>query len=90
MSQGELLRPGDVGLSAGTVAARLAGPLEGIIDCGQAEGRARLIDLMRVRHDATVGDCGLDDTLAAVRYEMRKFADSEVLPYAHGWHRANG
>jgi (2S)-methylsuccinyl-CoA dehydrogenase len=41
------------------------------------------------RHDATIGDCGLDETLAAIRDQMRKFADSEVVPHAQEWHRAN-
>ena len=44
---------------------------------------------MRAHHDATVGDSGLDETLASIRDEMRKFADSEVAPHAHEWHRAN-
>ena len=30
---------------------------------------------MRHHHDATVGECGLEDTLVAIREEMRKFAD---------------
>ena len=34
---------------------------------------------MREHHGATVGDCGLDETLEAIREEMRKFADSEVV-----------
>jgi (2S)-methylsuccinyl-CoA dehydrogenase len=89
MSQGELLRPSDVGLSAVGVAARMAGPLEGLIARGQAERRARLIELICLRHDVSVGDCGLDDMLTAIRDEMRKFVDSEVLPHAHEWHRAN-
>jgi len=36
-----------------------------------------------------VGDCGLDDILDTMREEMRKFADSEVMPHAQEWHRAN-
>src|SRR5258706_9805599 len=44
---------------------------------------------MRAHHDATVGDCGLDETLATIRDEMRKFADSEVAPQAQQWHRTN-
>ena len=44
---------------------------------------------MGSRHDATVGDCGLDETLAAIRDQMRKFADSEVVPHAQEWHRQN-
>ena len=44
---------------------------------------------MREHHGATVGDCGLDDTLEAIREEMRKFAESEVVPHAHDWHLTN-
>ena len=54
-----------------------------------AENRARLVALMREHHGATVGDCGLDETLEAIRDEMRKFADSEVVPHAHDWHLTN-
>ena len=68
---------------------RMAGPLEGLIASGNVERRARLVELMRTHHDATVGDCGLDETLATIRDEMRKFADSEVMPHAHAWHRTN-
>src|SRR5262244_2404568 len=56
---------------------------------GNVERRARLIELMRAQHDATVGACGLEETLATIRDEMRKFADSEVAPHAHQWHRTN-
>ena len=56
---------------------------------GNDERRARLIELMASRHDATIGDCGLDETLAAIRDQMRKFADSEVVPHAQEWHRSN-
>jgi (2S)-methylsuccinyl-CoA dehydrogenase len=38
---------------------------------------------------ALAGDCGLDDTLEAMREQMRRFAASEVTPHAHGWHLAN-
>jgi (2S)-methylsuccinyl-CoA dehydrogenase len=89
MSQGEIVRPVDVGLSFAAVAARMTGPLEGLTGAGNAERRARLVELMRAHHDATVGDCGLEETLATIRDEMRKFADSEVMPQAQGWHRTN-
>ncbi|MGZ3289347.1 MAG: acyl-CoA dehydrogenase family protein, partial [Xanthobacteraceae bacterium] len=89
MSQGEIVRPADIGLAADTVAARLAGPLRDLSASGNVERRARLVELMRAHHGATVGDCGLDQTLATIRDEMRKFADSEVAPQAHQWHRAN-
>ena len=90
MSQGELVRPGDLGLSAAQVAARIKGNVEGLIVNGNtAERRARLVELMRESHNATVGACGLDDTLEPIREEMRKFADSEVVGHAQGWHRTN-
>jgi len=88
MSQGEIVRPADVGLSAAAVAECMAGPLEGLIG-GNVERRARLVALMRDRGDGTVGDCGLDDTLASIRDEMRKFADSEIVPQAQAWHLSN-
>jgi (2S)-methylsuccinyl-CoA dehydrogenase len=88
MSQGEIVRPADLGLAADSVAARLAGPLQALA-ASQLEHRARLVELMREHHDPAIGDCGLDDTLATIREEMRKFADSEVAPQAQQWHRTN-
>jgi (2S)-methylsuccinyl-CoA dehydrogenase len=89
MSQGEIVRPADLGLAAETVAARMAPALQGFGAQGNVERRARLVELMRAHPDATVGDCGLDEMLSTIRDEMRKFADSEVMPHAQGWHRTN-
>jgi (2S)-methylsuccinyl-CoA dehydrogenase len=89
MSQGEIVRPADIGLAGEAVAARLAGPVRELNAAGNVERRARLIELMQAHHGATVGDCGLDETLVTIRDEMRKFADSEVAPQAHQWHRTN-
>jgi (2S)-methylsuccinyl-CoA dehydrogenase len=88
MSQGEIVRPADLGLAGESVTARLAGPLHALA-ASQLEQRARLVELMRAHHDASIGDCGLDETLATIREEMRKFADSEVAPQAQQWHRTN-
>ena len=90
MSQGEVVRPSDLGLTPAQVAARLNRSIEILIAGGNtAERRARLIGLMRASHNATVGVCGLDDTLESIRDEMRKFANSEVIDFAQGWHRTN-
>ena len=90
MSQGEMVRPGDLGLSLEQVGARVSPALEQLIATGNtAENRARLVALMREQHGATVGDCGLDETLEVIREEMRKFAESEVIPHAHQWHLTN-
>jgi (2S)-methylsuccinyl-CoA dehydrogenase len=89
MSQGEIVRPSDLGLSLAQASARLA-PVEHLIASGNtAATRARLVELMRRHHGATVGDCGLDETLEAMREEMHKFAESEVAPHAQDWHRTN-
>ncbi|HEY5226467.1 MAG TPA: acyl-CoA dehydrogenase family protein, partial [Methylovirgula sp.] len=90
MSQGELVRPSDMGLTTAQVAARITPALESLVTTGNTpERRARLIELMRGGHGATVGMPGLDETLISIREEMRKFADSEVIGNAQGWHRTN-
>ncbi|MEJ2625246.1 MAG: acyl-CoA dehydrogenase family protein [Pseudolabrys sp.] len=90
MSQNEVVRPSDLGLTASQVAARITPAIDNLIATGNtAERRARLIELMRGSHNATVGVCGLDDMLETIRDEMRKFADAEVVGFAHDWHRTN-
>lgn len=90
MSQNEMVRPADFGLTAAQVAARFDRSVENLIAAGNtAERRARLIALMGQNQGATVGACGLDETLDSIRDEMRKFADSEVIPRAQQWHRTN-
>jgi (2S)-methylsuccinyl-CoA dehydrogenase len=88
MSPGEIVRPSDLGLSPALVAQRLGSILQGFTS-GTVERRARLIELMGAHHDATFGDCGLEETLNSIREEMRKFAESEVMPRAQQWHRQN-
>ena len=89
MSQGEVVRPSDLGLSSVQVAARIDAVESLIGDGNNAERRSRLIELIRTNHNATVGVCGLDETLESIREEMRKFADSEVIGNAQGWHLTN-
>ncbi len=90
MSQGEVVRPMDLGLTPAQVAARISPLVENLVATGNtAERRARLVELMRHSHHATVGVCGLDETLESIREEMRKFADSEVIGHAQSWHRTN-
>ena len=90
MSQGEVVRLTDLGVTSAQVAARMTPVVEGLLVSGNsAERRARLIALMRTRHAATVGACGLDDTLESIREEMRKFADTEVIGNAQKWHLTN-
>ena len=91
MSQGEMVRLGDLGLPASAVASFLTPEVEALMQNGNsAPHRARLVTLMGQQQGAaTVGDPGLDETLEAIRSEMRKFAAAEVEPYAHQWHLDN-
>ena len=90
MSQGEIVRLGDLGLSGAAVAARINPAVEHLIAYGNtAQRRARLAELMRQQQEATVGATGLEDTLDSIREEMRKFAEGQVVPHAQQWHLRN-
>jgi (2S)-methylsuccinyl-CoA dehydrogenase len=90
MSQGEIVRPSDMGLNTSAVAARMTPAIDHLISTGNtAPHRARLAELMRERQDGMVGACGLDETLDSIREEMRKFADGQVVPQAQQWHLRN-
>src|SRR4051812_16106316 len=90
ISQNEIVRPADLGLSLSAVAARMNSDVDALIATGNtAENRARLMELIGESHGATLGACAIDDTLESIRDEMRKFANSEVIEHAHGWHRTN-
>ena len=90
MSQGEIVRLSDLGLSPAAAVARLTPAIEHLISTGNtAQRRARLVELIRQHRDVTVGACGLEDTLDSIREEMRKFADDRVMPFAQQWHLKN-
>jgi (2S)-methylsuccinyl-CoA dehydrogenase len=90
MSQGEIVRLADMGLSTSAVAERVTPAVDHLISTGNtAPRRARLVELMRERQDGTVGACGLDEVLESIRDEMRRFADGQVMPHAHEWHLKN-
>jgi (2S)-methylsuccinyl-CoA dehydrogenase len=91
MNQAEFVRPSDFGLGADDLAAFRAGAVETLIARGNTPAvRARLMALIQGLHGAaTIGDTGLDDTLDAVREQMRRFAEDRVVPHAHEWHLKN-
>src|SRR5277367_359026 len=62
MSQGEIVRLSDLGLTPAAVAARLTPAVDHLIATGNtAARRARLVELIRQQNNATVGQCGLED-----------------------------
>ncbi|TRL35257.1 acyl-CoA dehydrogenase [Methylosinus sporium] len=91
MSQGEFVRLSDFGLSPADIAAARIPQVDGLVASGLTIGnRARLAELID-HHEAaeTIGATGLDETLEAIRSEMRKFASDNVTPHAHEWHLKN-
>ncbi|MFC5395747.1 acyl-CoA dehydrogenase family protein [Bosea vestrisii] len=91
MSQGEIVRLPALGLSAKAVAAACSDAAEQLIAEGNTpENRARFVALFSQSQGlASVGDPGLDETLEAIRSEMRRFCEAQVTPHAHEWHLAN-
>ena len=90
MNQGEIVRPSDFGLKESEVAPLRAGAVEELIATGNTvETRARLAARIADAHAGAIGDPGLDETFEAIRTEMRRFSDAEVVPHAQDWHRAN-
>ena len=88
MSQGEIFRPRDLGISEEDEAAYLTSEVKTLIRIGNTnEVRARLAELIAENTGAaTFGNAGLEDTYDAIREQMRRFADAEVIPHAHDWH----
>ncbi|CAN7545951.1 acyl-CoA dehydrogenase family protein [Bosea sp. LjRoot237] len=91
MSQGEIVRLPTLGLSAKAVAAACSDAAEALIAEGNTpENRARFVALFSQSQGlASVGDPGLDETLEAIRSEMRRFCEQQVTPHAHEWHLQN-
>jgi (2S)-methylsuccinyl-CoA dehydrogenase len=84
MSQGEIARPQDLGL---TPAAPSAAAATLMAQGNTVAARARLVALMRDNQGrATFGASGLDAELEMIRDQFRRFADEKVVPFAHGWH----
>jgi (2S)-methylsuccinyl-CoA dehydrogenase len=90
MSQAETARLADIGLPNGEAARFRTEAIETLIEEGNtAANRARLVELIGQAGGGVIGDPGLDETLEAIRTEMRRFAEAEVEPHAHGWHLRN-
>ena len=86
MGQGEIVRLHDLGVPDHAVGAFLTEPVRRLIATGAAaQKRARLAALIA---DGEFGDWGLEnDGLIMVREQFQRFADQEVSPFAHEWHR---
>ncbi|MEQ8807158.1 MAG: acyl-CoA dehydrogenase family protein [Rhodospirillales bacterium] len=88
LSQVEIVRPADLGLTEGDMV-----PLDGpaaktLIAGGNTPAlRARMGEIMAEGH---FGALGLDDEmLDMVRDQFHKFVEDQVMPHAHEWHLAD-
>lgn len=88
MSQGEILRLQDIGLSQEDQSALMDGAVMTLTQKGNTQAaRTRLVALMQERAaEATVGHCGLDEELDMIREQFRRYAVERVIPDAHEWH----
>ena len=88
MSQGEIVRPQDLGLSQDDQRAMMDTSVMRLTQGGNTQGaRLRLVELMRERSaEATVGDAGLDEEFEMIRAQFVRFSRERVLPDAHEWH----
>jgi (2S)-methylsuccinyl-CoA dehydrogenase len=90
MSQGEMLRLASLGLPESKIAPRMTPAIKTLIAGNNSETRAELAAaIAKAQGSLTIGDAGLDETLDAMRAEMHRFAESEVVPHAHEWHLKN-
>jgi (2S)-methylsuccinyl-CoA dehydrogenase len=87
MSQNEMVRLGELGVSEKDQAAFLTTEVRALIQGTGPETRARAVKLIRDAQGAvSYGDTGLDETYSAIREEMHRFSETEVAPHAQEWH----
>lgn len=85
LSQGEVLRPADMGVPAEAVAAFLTEDVRLLQTTGNTSPvRARIAELIA---DGDFGNPGFDDDmLGMVQDQFRRFCEDKVTPFAHDWH----
>ncbi|MEL6208003.1 MAG: acyl-CoA dehydrogenase family protein, partial [Pseudomonadota bacterium] len=88
MSQGEILRPQDMGLTQDDQRAMMAAAVMTLTQEGNTQAvRSRLVALMQEQAaNTTFGASGLDDELEMIRDQFRRYAVERVEPDAHDWH----
>ncbi|GFE66411.1 acyl-CoA dehydrogenase family protein [Litoreibacter roseus] len=88
MSQGEILRLQDIGLSQDDQRALMTDDVMALTQNGNTQqARTRLVELMQEQSaNITVGASGLDEELEMIREQFRRFSVDRVEPHAHDWH----
>jgi (2S)-methylsuccinyl-CoA dehydrogenase len=87
MSQGEIVRVNELGVAEKDQAGFLTSDVRALILGTTAATRARAMELIRGSQGAiSYGNTGLDETVQAMREEMHRFSEAEVIPHAQEWH----
>jgi (2S)-methylsuccinyl-CoA dehydrogenase len=87
ISQTEMIRPGDVGVSADALWTFLRDPVLADLSDPAALATARqyIVAAAALRN---FGDVGIaDETIAAIRDQFLRYAEAEIAPHAQGWHQ---
>ncbi|HEY8947702.1 MAG TPA: acyl-CoA dehydrogenase family protein [Rhizomicrobium sp.] len=87
MSQGEVVRPGDLGVGNDDFAA-FWNSVHTLIENGSGKDvRDGIAGYLRSHAGAMFyGEPGLDETMGMVREQFYRFAQDKVTPFAHQWH----
>ena len=88
MSQGEIIRLQDMGLTQDEMRGLMIPAVMTLCDQGNSQAaRLRLVELMQEQAaNLTVGGSGLDEELEMIREQFRRYTVEKVLPHAHEWH----
>jgi len=85
LSQGEIVRPADMGIPDEAVRDLAVPAVETLARAGN--GNAVRMRIAELAEHGDFGRLGLgDETLDMIRDQFRRFAEEKVLPDAHGWH----
>ena len=86
ISQGEIVRPGDMGMSDADIASLASGASERLL----TEGNTNKVR-MRIATLIEAGEFGNpnygDETLEMIADQFHRFADEQIIPNANEWHR---
>ena len=85
MSQGEIVRPEEIGIADADIAAFQTDAVRALVQAGNtAAVRQRIAELIG---DGNFADPALDDeALTLMQEQFRRFADEKIAPDCHDWH----
>lgn len=90
MSQVEIIRMADLGVTQEALQTFIASKdVATLVKHGNTTAvRSRIAELIKDGLDTgDFGELGLDETMAMVREQFRRFGEDKVIPFAHDWHR---